>query len=399
MLAAVLKGRDIRSLSGSDLGDLVTDLTKRDPSLEPLARARRDLQLQLLLAKLSTEQLQEAAAVITADPAQLYTGSLGTFIGAMTARNPTAAMAWAKEQKNPGGFVGQVIAAMAKDHPQEAMDTYRSALLDGTMGTETWWEASFGVGSAVAKLGARQLLEFVDGIPRGQQSSVLANCTRDLPEGERVAMADEMYRRYQAGEIEEWGFRNSLSALGTADPAKLGQWLDKLPAGKDRARVMLDLATSGSRGGENSAMTRTWMSKAIADMPGNEKELLQQLRSSAFNNPSDFATFAEALPPSVEIKAADLMPFARNSLSRGPAALVDMARAIQDPAEQAELIVTTLDTFRTQTESSSNPPRMNGTDFEILRHRLRTLNLTGDAATRLADAFDAAKDARQKPKE
>ncbi len=397
LLSTLLKGRNIQALSSSDLTDLVVDLSKYDSTLDPVTRARRNFQLQLLLSKLSPEQLEEAALVLAADPDYRRMGSLGSIIGAMTAKNPSQALAWAKEQKNSSMFVGQVIGAMAKDNPLEAADLYRSSLLDGSLSQNAYWEASFGLGGAVAKLGKNALLDFVDSLPRQQQSNVLSNSVRELPEGERLAMADEMYRRYKEGNVEEWSFKSTLSTLGSGDPAKLTEWMEKLPAGKDRAKILLGQATNISRMGESEAVN-DWMRRAIAEMPGKEKELLQELRNSAYNNPADFATFAKLLPPSVEIKAADMKEYINNGY-RGASSIVDMAGAVRDPEEKAVLVVDALNSIRTQIEERSDMPSMNATDYEILRNRLKTLNLTGDAAARVAEAFDAARDARPKPKE
>jgi len=398
MLATLLKGRNVQALSSDELTGLIVDLSRYDSSLDPLTRARRNLQLQLLLSKLSPEQLQEAALALTKEPNSRRTGSLGTILGAMAAKSPSGAIEWAKSQENPSSFMGMIIGNMARENPVEAAELYQASLLDGTLGTGSSWEASFGVGSAMARLGGKPFLEFVDSLPRQQQSNILSNSIREVPEGERMALADEIYRRYKEGQIEEWNLKNSLSTLGSGDPAKLAEWMEKVPAGKERAKFMIAQASTLGRMGETRAVGE-WMGKAIAEMPGREKELLEELRNSAYNSPSDFANFAKLLPPSVELKAADLKEFANDTIYNGPASAVDMAQALRDPAEQADLISGVLDTLRQQKEERSGPSRVNTADFAILKSRLKNLNLTGDDAARVNAALDAAMNATPKPKE
>jgi hypothetical protein len=169
--------------------------------------------------------------------------------------------------------------------------------------------------------------------------------------------------------------------------------------GKERASLELSAASSYSRNGDSDA-AREWMSRAIAQSQGREKELLNEaIDQMGYGNPGDIATFTSLLPEGIELKAEDLKNQAQNSMYRGFGGLTGLAAAIRDPAEQTKLITTALEEFTTRTGQSSQPSRLNATDFEIFTYQLQKLNLTGENATKVAEALAAARSATPKPRD
>lgn len=399
LLAGILKGRSAKDLSDGELVKIVLQLSKYDSTQSPVARARQAYQLQMLLEKLPTSRLEQAAEAIAADPESKRNGGITTIMTALASKDPQRALAWARGQKNASSLLASVLGTMAKDDPMAAADIYREGLLDGTFGQYDGWQASYGIGSAMARLGKKPLLAFLDKLPQQQQGNILSNCFRELPEGERVEMIDDIYQRSKDGRLQDWSFKNIFSNAISSDPAQAEAWLAKMDPGKERASLELSTASSFSRNGD-ADKARDWMSRAIAQSPGKEKELLQEAVSQmAYSSPGDIAIFASLLPAGVELKAEDLKNQANNTLYRGFSGLAGLAGAIRDPTEQAQLIAGALEHFTESTEGNSNRSRMNDTDFEIFNRQVQTLHLTGENAARIEQALAAARKATPKPKE
>lgn len=397
LLAGILKGRSARDLSDAELAIIIRQLAKYDPSQNPVARARQSYQLQLLLAKLPASRLEQAAQAVANDPESKRSGTLNTLVAALAAKDPQRALAWAKEQTNASYLMASVIGTMAKDDPMAAADLYRAGLLDGSFGQHDGWSASYGIGTAMAKLGAKSLLSFIDSLPRQQQGNILSNACRELPETDRLAMMDEIAQRSKDGRLDEWTLKNMFSNTIASNPAQADAWLAKMEPGKQRATLEMSASNTLSQSGDPEA-ARAWMARAIADSPGKEKELLNEVVfQMAYSSPKDIAIFASLLPAGVELRADDLKSQASNFNYNGFSGLTGLAGAIRDPAEQAKLITGALDQFTATTGQSSQPARLNATDFEIFARQLATLNLSGDNAQQVQQALAAAKSARPKP--
>jgi hypothetical protein len=398
LLAGILKGRAARDLSDAELAKIVLQLSKYDPSQNPIVRARQLYQLQLLLAKLPVSRLEQAAQAIAADPESKRSGALNMLVAALAAKDPREALAWAKEQKNSSSLLASVIGTMAKDDPMAAADLYRNGLLDGTF-DNGGWQASYGVGVAMAQLGAKPLLAFIDSLPRQQQGNILSNACRELPESDRLTMMDEISQRTKDGRLDDWCLKNVFPGFIASNPAQAEAWLAKMEPGKERASLALSAAATLSQTGDPEA-AQAWMARAIADSPGKEKELLNEVVSQlGYSSPKGIAVFASLLPAGIELRADDLKSQANHSTYNGFRGLSAMAGAIRDPAEQAQLITGALDQFTTTTGQSSQPVRLNAADFEILTRQLATLNLSGDNAAKVEQALAAAKAAKAKPRE
>lgn len=399
LLAGILKGRAARDLSDTELAKIICQLSKYDPAQNPVARTRQFYQLQLLLAKLPASRLEQAATTITADPDNKRNGANNTILAALTAQDPQRALAWAKEQKNSSNLLASVIGTMAKDDPMAAAQLYRAGLLDGTFSQMNGFQAIYGIGAAMAKLGKKPLLDFMDSLPHQQQGNILSNAARELPESDQLEMFDEIYQRSKDGRLDAWSFKNMFSnaTYGNLDHAEA--WLAKMDPGKERASIELSAANTLSLNGD-AETARAWMSHAIADSPGKEKELLNEaVTQMAYNSPKDIAVFASLLPESVELRADDLKSQASHTAYYGFSGLTGLAGAIRDPAEQTKLITGTLEQFATTTEQSSQPAQLNATDFDILTRQLQNLNLTGDNAEKVQQALTAARNAKPKPRE
>ena len=275
LLADLLKGRPAQDLDDDELVGILQQLSKYDSMQSPVARARQTYQLQLLLAKLPVERLEQAAEVIAADPESRRYGGLSTIISAMASKDAQHAMEWAKNQKSASSLLSSVLATMAKDDPVTAAEIYRDGLLEGTFVNHDGWSASYGIATAMARLGKTPLLEFIDSLPKQQQGNILSNSLRELPEGERAAMLDEVYQRSKDGRMQDYGFSNFFTNAIANNRAEAEAWLDKMEPGKERAALEVSAANTLSQNGDPDA-AREWMSRAISQSVGREKELFME---------------------------------------------------------------------------------------------------------------------------
>lgn len=399
LLAGILKGRSAKELSDGELATIIVKLSKYDATQSSLARARQSYQLQLLLDELPASRLEEAAAAIASDPDHRRTSGLNTILNAMASKDPQRAMAWAKTQPRAPSLLASVLGTMAKDDPLTAAEIYRDSLINGTFSQNEGWQASYGIGASMARLGKNAFLDFMDSLPHQQQGNLLSNCFRELPESDRAGMMDEVYQRSKDGRIQDWSFKNIFTNALSSDPTLAESWLSRMESGKERASLELSAANFMSRNGDADA-ARDWMSRAISQSQGNEKELLgEAINQMSHNNPGDIAVFASLLPKGIEISAEDLKNQATSSFYQGFDGLADLARAIRDPAEQTKLITQALQQLTSNAEQSPQSSRLNATDFEILSHQIQSLNFTGENATKIAEALATAQSATRQAKE
>ncbi|MBC8127844.1 MAG: hypothetical protein H8M99_11950 [Gloeobacteraceae cyanobacterium ES-bin-144] len=399
LLSGLLKGRNVNELSDEELVKILLQLSKYDPSQDSLTRARQNYQLQLLLQKLPTSRLEQALDALAADPDSKRYGGINTILTALVSKDPQGALAWAKTQKNAARLISTVIAAMAKDDPMAAAELYRNELLDGTLSTQDGWSASYSLGSAMAKLGKKPLMDFLDSLPQQQQGNLLSNCYRDLPESERLDMLDEIYHRSKDGRVNDWSFKSIFSNFVTSDLAQAETWLSKIDSEEERAKLEISAASSLTQNGNTDA-AKEWMLRAISRSQGKEKELFAEtIQQMGYSRPSDIALFASLLPKGIEVRADDFKNLVQNMGYNGFSGLSDLAKAIKEPTEQTKLITDALNHFTTNTAESSQIARMNSTDFEILSNQLQKLNLTGDNAEQVQQALAAAQSAKPKARE
>lgn len=396
LLSNILKGRSTQDLTDGELVKIVLQLSKPDPTQDAVSRARQAYQLQLLLKKLSTTRLEQAAAAVAGDPDSKRNGSIGTILAALTSKDPQRALTWAKTQTNAPNLLASVIGIMAKNDPTRAAELYRNGLLDGTFSQHDGFQASYGIATTMARLGSKPLLDYVDSLPQQQQSNTLSNSYREIPENERAGMLDEIYQRSKDGRLQDWSFKSIFANSVMGDKARAEAWLDKIEPGKERATLELSAASYLSRGGDADA-AREWMSRAISQSPGKEKELLSEaIDQMGYSSPRDLVTFVSLLPDSVEIRADDLKNQANNIAYRGFNGLAALAGAIRDPDEQTKFLTTTLDQYTASAQQGSHGNKLNATDFEVITRQLQNLNLTGENATKVQQALDTARNAKVK---
>lgn len=397
LLSSLLSGRSPKELSGDEISGLVISLSRNSQNMDALTRTRQNYQLQLLLSRLSSDQLEAAAPAIAEDPEARSWGGISSVVGAMVARNSSRALEWAKGQKNAPAMTALIISGLSRDQPDVAVDLYRGGLMDGSLAQSLHWETGYNISLSMARQGKEHFLEFLDSLPQQQQGTMLMNALRELPVEDRTGLLDEVYQRSKNGIVESWAMKNTLSNLAVTDPATAHAWIAKLPAGEERASLNMALVSHLGRYGDPEA-SEAAVKRAIADSPGTEKQLLNHLMESGWGGTEQLAILARNLPPGVEFHAEDLKEHVESSnlLYRGLGGMADLAAVLKSPDEQATLLEGALNGLADRYKQSSGG-RVNENDFLILQHRLNRLNLTGDNAARVNAAFEAARAAGVKP--
>ena len=387
ILSTLLKGRAVRDVPPAELAEMIGKLSKYDHDLDPLTRARRAYQLQLLIAQLSASQLEEIATAATADKETRKSGAIGSVISELAAKDPDRALAWAAMQENPSAYLSMTIAAMAENDPDKATALFRKGLIDGTISGSNIWQASSGISRAMGKLGALPLMDFVDTLPMRHQSSAVYNAMRFLPPGEEAALLDELHRRRDPDGNRQHQLDYAFAQFAMKNPKEAGEWLDKMGDNDKKASMQIQAASRLMQGGE-SEVAGKWMTDAFLASPGKEKELfIQTTRNMSYNNPEDIPKIAAYLPQGIELTASDLKDVGRNSIHAGLGSLASVADAIRNPDEKAKFIADTLSQY-----AESRPSRAAAsTEFEILSHRISGMGFTGGNLEKVKRAIEAAK--------
>jgi hypothetical protein len=380
VLSAMLKGRAPGELSAEEAFNLMQPNLSMDFwGGDPLEMARRNYEFQLLLNKLPLPVLEQVMELSRESGTPGY--RLQQVFGAYAIRDWEKAMAWAEKQPDATSWKNNAIAKMALTDPTRASELYQQGMLEGTSSMNTW-EVGMSLGSAYAKQGKAAYLAFIDSLPSGSASNVLSNSIRNLPKEDLPAVMKEMEQRVADGKIEEWTLRNLISNLAATDPQAANAWIEGMEAGENRSKIEMSLAENLARQGKGSEALAL-MKNAMAGMPGKEKEFFQNhVGSLVQSNPALAQQLASNLPEGVEITREDLKnigTYGRNDL------MIDVAKLVKSPDEQALYLE---ESFRKISDRS----KLNAKDFQILTHRLQTLGLTGDAATRARQALDEARD-------
>lgn len=386
LLSNLLNGRSVKDLDSDELINLIAKLSKYDPLQDPVSRARQNYQLQLLLSRMSVTQLEQAVAMVSQKPENKRSEWYG-LVQAYTAKDPSRAIEWAKTQPNASAVYSMVLMNMAKDNPGEASDLFHQAMLDGAIKRNDGWSAIHSIGAGMASLGADALFDFVDRLPSQQQSSVLGNVSKSLPESERLKMLEISYERSVDAGGQNSDFDSIFGQIASLDADVAESWLEKMEPGRDKANLELTRASNVLQGGDREK-AEEWMKRAISQMPGKEIELLDQALSKfGWNNPEAVQIFTSLLPADVEIRAEHFEGRASNYMFNGFSGITDIARAIPDASEQAKFVIISLERYGQYSAVRGT----NETDLQIMNRRIQDLGFTGDNAERVREALDKLK--------
>lgn len=389
LLDSILGGRSISEIPVADLAALIAKLSKYDPNMDALSRAKQSYQLQLLLAKLSTSDLADIASALNAESESKESENLAAVISALAEKDPDRALDWLSTQEENSTLYAVVLGAIAKDNPLTASALLRGALLDEKISGSQLWAASYLIGQSTAKLGVTPFITYLDSLPQQQQSNIAHNAFSNIPENERINCLDQLYQRNQDGRLKGINIESIFSNILIKDKAAATEWFARLPDSEEknslRTKAAISLFTSGDK-----ESAEKWMKEALAASPGKEKQIIQDsMQNMAYMNPDGIGFFFQLLPENQNFTAKDLESYAISTLYSGTGSLTAYANAIRDPNEKALLIANILN--KSAEPNYRNHRGLNSTDFEILSHKIAAMGFTGENATLVNSALEAAK--------
>jgi hypothetical protein len=385
LLDSILGGHSITEIPAADLAALITKLSKIDPDMDTLSRAKQSYQLQLLLAKLSVSDLINVATELSSDPKNNNSEKISSVISALADKNHTLALDWISTQEDSSKYYAVILGSIAKNDPTTASSLLRSAMLDGTITGDQLWRASYSIAQSIAKLGADPLLTYLDSLPQQQQSNIVYNSISNVPENERIKLLDQIYQRNQDGRLKGVSMDHLFSKILSLDKAGATEWFSKLPDSDLKKSFRTKAANSLFAMGDKESASE-WMKEALAAAPGQEKQIIRDtIRHSSYSSPESIAFFAKLLPEGADFTAADLENNVVNSIYSSTDGLTAFANIIRDPNEKALLITNSLNKIR---QSSY---RHNANDFEILSHKIASMGFTGENAKLVNAALQAVK--------
>ena len=173
LLKSIIGDGNVEEILPTDLAALMVRLAKYEPSADALLRAKQSYQLQLLLAKLSPENLTAIAGIIISDSGAKDSGCMNHILSALAKKDPTRALDWVSGQEDSSPLYSVVIVGIAQDDPMGAVDLFNQALKDGRLSQKDISRASHQIAQAVARLGAKPLVGFIDSLPQRSQASAI----------------------------------------------------------------------------------------------------------------------------------------------------------------------------------------------------------------------------------
>ncbi len=388
LLDSILGGRNISEIPPADLAALIGSLSRHDPGLDRLAQSRRYYQLQLLLTKLPAGALAELADAISSDPALRRQGGLPNLLTFLAGKDPGLALHWLSTHENSSEYYPAVISSIAREDPYKAANLFEKYLLDGTLTSSRLWIASNGIGSAMAKLGATPLLDFIDKLPENRQTDIAENAFQSLPASERILLLTEILKRNADGRTGNITLAPLFNTYLRLDQAGASEWFAKLPEGDGKETLRRSAAFSLIQSGEKEAAAE-WVRGIFTSSPGKEIETLgNYIGGMVYLRPTDIPYYAALLPDGLEFTAKDFESIAMESVYSSIGGLTSIASAIRNPAEQAHLIAGTIDKL---VGDKGSHDTLNPADLEILSRRISTMGFTGENAALVNAALEAAR--------
>ena len=396
-LSSLLKGRSIQSLSAQDIADLFEQQNNRDRNEDPVATARRNYQIQLLLSKLPMEMLAELSQeMLTTDGKRSNQGY--TVFNAWARRDWKEALAWAESDPKGSQWIGSAISALAATDPGMAEEMLKERMMSGEISDGRGYNAMYTLAQTKARLGKDAFLSFIESLPAQQQANMISNSVRDLPEGDLVAFLDDLRERKGGKNVSSWSYNSVLRELMRVDPAKAKAWLDKMEPGPERNNVEMGLVGNLASAGKIPESIEM-MTKMVERDPAKAKDTIKQLvNQMSYQGPTAMAEIISALPKDIEMTADDYKGNMHMFGWGRASSLVDMAKTIRNPDEQAKLLTQAMDQGVQQLAGGGGGGvQFNETDLRIFENRVASLNLTGDAGDKVAASLAKVKEAVANP--
>jgi len=375
VLSGILRGRTVEQLTVEDVRNFLDEEREMRKDGDPVAAARRNYQVQLLLSRLPARTLEElATTLLPGTDGSRY----GTVVSAWARKDWQAALAWSEGSPENSRWAGSIISVLATTDPIAAEDLVKSRL--GGNNGEYNYTGAYSLAMIKARQGGKALLDFLAELPSQQQSSVIFSAMREVPREELASFVEELGRRKLSGE-GDWGHSNAFAELMRVDPALANAYLDKMPPGPDRTRLetsaLGNLAGAGKADEFAAVLGKSLDGVEEAKRKQHLQNVISQIGHQLGRNPEVIEKFRQAIPPDLRLTADDMR--GGGSLLWGDSmGVITRAKLLDDPQEQAKYLATNLDQS-TKNLGQSGGGRFNEVDLRILEQRVNSLNLTGAA--------------------
>lgn len=384
VLSAFLKGRAASELTAEEAFALLKPQMNMDWNGDPLEAARMNYQFQLLAAKLPLGVMENVMELAREDGVQGYRAN--QLFSAYASRDWDKAMAWAEKQPDAATLRMVAISRLALTDPGKAAELHQQEMLTGAS-RSAQWETSFNLASSYAKLGQTEFFKFIDGLPSGSVSNVLSSGARNLPKEDVAGFLAEVQQRSADGKLESWAMNNLISNIASIHGEEALKWVATLEPGEKRAEMEINLASSLNRQGKNGEVDDLLRS-AMVGAAGKEKEFVKERAGNLLGqNPELVEKLVNLLPEGQELTREDVKSWGNFGYGRTDTVL-DIAKFIHSPDEQAAYLV---ETFNGMGNASQGGRKLNAKDFDILSHRLQTMNLSADTVAQGKTALEGAR--------
>lgn len=390
LLASLLGGRSLHEWSTEELADLVKKLCDPGNEKNALVTARRNYELQLLIGKLSIDQLKAVAEMQDGDP--MVSGRFGKplrlLVSAMAEKDWHDAMEWAGSQPSSSHLEVIVLSSLASTDRWMAAEIFQGKVISGEFAMSNFWFAGSSISNEIAKEGASAFFGFLERLPASMQTQMLSFSVMGVPEQDRQSVLDEVWKRVENKSLQEWSMSNVVGNMYSVDPEMTSEWVRQMDDGPQKSKVAMQLASSLRRLG-NEADAREWMQEAFEQRRGEEKAFFQEsLQEMGYNDPKGLVILSEMLPKEMEITAEDLKNYSSNSLGSG--SLASLASVLKSSDERTKLILDVLGRY--EQKDSWLRRQTNETDLKILEGQLKSLNLSIEQSEQVQVALGQAKE-------
>lgn len=380
--AGLIKGREANKMTAAEAMEMVKANNIFAWNDDPLEAARKSYEFQLMLSKLPISVLEDVIKLSQESGIPSY--RTRQIFSAYAARDLEKATAWAAGQPNPDSWKGAIINAIAVQDPGRATEMFQDGILksgySGYGGPMN--EASYSLATSYAKQGKTALLQFIDSLPSNAVSNMLSNSIRSLPKEDLPGMLDEIAKRAKDGKVEQWTVSNILQNLANTDSAMARSWVDKMEPGQEQTRLQWSLAGTLNQQGKSDEAIE--LAKAsLAQQAGKEKEFfINQAGNLMYNNAEFAIKVAELLPPGSEMTKDDAIKLSERS---GQSDMINISKLIKSPDDQVAYLEDAIGKM-------GNRGKLNEADFRVLSHRLASLPLTADGASRVNEVLAASRE-------
>ena len=379
--------RDLSGLSATDAFALVEAMDAIDEDIEPLEKARKTYECEVMLEMLPLPVLEQL--IILSQKSDLSKKIASHLFARYAVRDWQKAMAWVTGNPDASSLQFAAVRAVADSRPDLAQGVLQEALknMKEKQDSNAAFQAQFALSYAFARQGKDPFFRFIDTLPSGIVTNAIGNALAKLPRDDIPGFLEEVGKRTKEGRVEYYAMTNIMHSLAVSDPALAIRWIEKMEPGWTRTSCETGFASTLVRNGRKEDAL-AFVKNAMGGHAGEEMKYFQYYATQMAGDDIAFVRqVAGLLPPGMEVTEKDV-----NTLegSLGDKDIVSFSTLINSPEGKAAYLEGAI--ARMAKDRGANEA-----DFRLLENRLESLGLDGDSDSRVELALAAAREhARQK---